>query len=62
MTEQEKRELVRLLWKYQMELMEIDEKNSGVEYFYRICGVKAQFNHARCIANRLSCEVGQDIL
>nr|DAP09003.1 MAG TPA: hypothetical protein [Caudoviricetes sp.] len=62
MTGQEKRELVRLLWKYQMELMEVDEKNSGVEYFYRICGVKAQFNHARCIANRLSCEVGQDIL
>lgn len=58
MTEQEKRELMKLLLKYQMELLEIDEEN----YYHRTHGVTAQFNHARCIANRLSYEVEQDII
>lgn len=62
MTEQEKRELVKLLWKYQMDLLEIDEENRGMGRYGRTHGVKAQFNHARCIANRLSYDAEQDII
>lgn len=62
MTEQEKRELVKLLRKYQMDLLDIDEENRGMGRYGRTHGVKAQFNHARCIANRLSCDTEQDII
>lgn len=62
MTKRDKRELVKLLWKYQMELLEIDEENCDTDYYHRTHGVKAQFNHARCIANRLSYDAEGDIL
>lgn len=61
----EKQELVRLLNIYQQELlMENDSnikiKRTGEGYFKQ--GVRAQYNHARCIATRLSCQIGNEIL
>jgi hypothetical protein len=62
MTKQERRKLVKLLWKYQMDLLDIDEENRGKGLYDRTLGVKAQFNHARCIVNRLSYDAEQDII
>lgn len=62
MTEQEKRELVKLLRKYQMDLLDIEEENRCMGRHDRNPDVKAQFNHARCIVNRLSYDVEQDII
>lgn len=54
--------MVKLLWKYQMDLLDIDEENRGMGRYDRTLGVKAQFNHARCIVNRLSYDAEQDII
>lgn len=66
MTDQEKIQLIKLLNQYQYELL--DSKNIitygsstyGFSKRYK-CGTKAQYNHARCIANKLSTELGKDI-
>ena len=62
MTEREKRELVKLLWKYQMELLDADDKNSSNDASERVYGVKAQFYHANCVASWLSTEVERTLL
>lgn len=69
MTLQEISELVRLLNIYQMEMLEQNQKNIeeskrnrrweiGSELVY---GVKAQYNHARCITRKLSVEIGKEL-
>lgn len=61
MTDNDKRTLIKLLNDYQYEL--IDKKNlykMNFTYYYPK-GTKAQYNHARCIANKLSTELGKDI-
>nr|DAQ25006.1 MAG TPA: hypothetical protein [Bacteriophage sp.] len=62
MTEQEKRELVKLLWKYQMELLDADDENRSKDASERTYGVKAQFYHANCVASWLSTEVERTLL
>ena len=57
MTEQERRELVKLLWKYQMELLDADDKNRSNDASERVYGIKVQFYHANCVATWLSTEV-----
>ena len=67
----EKQELVRLLGLYQNELLMENEENLKkkmrsnespkkvvTDYSY---GVKAQYEHARIIAKRLSIEIGKEI-
>lgn len=62
MNNQEKRLLIKLLNKYQYELL---DGNNIITYGFSNerykCGTKAQYNHARCIANKLSTELGKDI-
>lgn len=62
MTEQEKRELVKLLWKYQMELLDEDDENRSKDASKRTYGVRVQFNHANCLANWLSNKVENEHL
>lgn len=62
MTEQERRELVKLLWKYQMELLDADDENCSKDASERTYGVKVQFHHADCVANWLSSEVERGLL
>ena len=67
MTSNEKIELYRLLQKYMTDLLDDDhENNKNYESRKRngwqsdnqpISGVKAQFNHARCIMNRLGVQI-----
>lgn len=72
MTLSEKSELLRLLQLYQDDLLRKNRENiQSVEsmskegkgkweagYFY---GIKAQYNHARLIARKLSVEVSKDV-
>ena len=72
MTLSEKSELLRLLQLYQddrlrktrenLETADAVAKNSlsfmDASYFY---GIKAQYNHARLIARKLSVEIGKDL-
>lgn len=68
MTLKEKQDLVRLLNKYQSELMQMNDENieeserqtqrGEGEYHY---GVKAQFEHARLIAAKMSVEIGREL-
>ena len=64
MTLSEKSELLRLLQLYQDDLLRKNRvaKNSlsfmDASYFY---GIKAQYNHARLIARKLSVEIGKDV-
>ena len=63
----DKKTLYRLLNEYMIDLLELDDKNIENEKDRNkrgclienepISGVKAQFNHARCIARRLSVEI-----
>lgn len=63
MTEQERRELVKLLWKYQMELLDADDENRSKDASERTySGVKVQFHHANCLANWLSNKVENEHL
>lgn len=58
----EKQELVRLLNLYQVELLKQNHKNienGRTEYF--VPGVKAQYEHARIIASKLSVEIGKKV-
>ena len=62
MTLQEKSELVRLLNLYQADLLNQNRKNienGRTEYF--VPGVKAQYEHARVIAAKLSVEIGKSV-
>ena len=62
MTNQEKRLLIKLLNKYQYELLDgMNLITYGFTNERYKCGTKAQYNHARCIANKLSTELGKDI-
>lgn len=56
MTSKEKRQLIYLLNKYQNELLQ-DVNLSRYNY-----GKKAQYNHARILANRLSCERESEVI
>nr|DAG67719.1 MAG TPA: hypothetical protein [Caudoviricetes sp.] len=72
MTLTEKSELLRLLQLYQDDLLRKNRENIQsaesmskegkgkweAEYFY---GIKAQYNHARLIARKLSVEVSKDV-
>lgn len=72
MTLSEKSELLRLLQLYQDDLLRKNRKNietadavakdslsfMDASYFY---GIKAQYNHARLIARKLSVEIGKDV-
>lgn len=58
----EKQELVRLLNLYQADLLNQNRKNienGRTEYF--VPGVKAQYEHARIIAAKLSVEIGKSV-
>lgn len=70
----EKQELIRLLNKYQNELLEENSRNFEREIKrkendserwkvenFPVAGIKAQYNHARCIVRKLSVEVEKDI-
>lgn len=62
MTLQEKSELVRLLNLYQADLLKQNQKNiktGRTESF--VCGIKAQYEHARIISTKLSVELGKGI-
>lgn len=66
MTNQEKSMLVHLLNVYQHELISAPTECKytdmyGVKHHGYKQGTKAQYNHARCIANKLSTELGKDI-
>ena len=65
----EKQELVRLLHLYQDELIQANEANiresqkhpeKKLPGSYKL-GVKAQFEHARIIATKLSVEIGREM-
>lgn len=72
MTLSEKSELLRLLQLYQDDLLRKNRENIqtanavakdnlsslDASYFY---GIKAQYNHARLIARKLSVEIGKDL-
>lgn len=72
MTLSEKSELLRLLQLYQDDLLRKNRENiqtadaiakdslsfMDASYFY---GIKAQYNHARLIARKLSVEIGKDV-
>lgn len=62
MTEQERHELVKLLWKYQMELLDEDDENRSKDASERIYGVKVQFHHADCLSSWLSSKVERELL
>lgn len=68
---EDKKTLYRLLSEYMVDLLKLDEENikrrkdrkeNGwkVEN-YPISGVKAQFNHARCIYNKLGVEIENEV-
>lgn len=61
MTMKDKRELVRLLHLYEAELLAIDEKNTKADYFDKVAGVKAQYDHARIISTKLSTQISKHI-
>ena len=54
----EKQELVRLLHLYMDDIVAADVKNSTENYTF---GLKAQYEHARIIATKLSVEIGKNI-
>ena len=69
---EDKKALYRLLNEYMSDLLELDKENIKrrkdrkehgwqVEN-YPISGVKAQFNHARCISNKLGVEIENEML
>lgn len=68
MTVKDKQELVRLLHLYMADLVKANEENideaNRVEHKwsgnYKL-GLKAQYEHARILATRLSVEVGKEI-
>lgn len=70
MTLKDKMELVRLLNLYQSDLLDANEANIKEAEKYAsgdrwkgnyTFGIKAQFEHARCIAQRLSVEINNNL-
>lgn len=71
MTDKDKRQLVVLLRRYQVELLDADESNKEAEkkyakwtqefYNHYKSGIKAQYDHARIIADRLDKEISEGI-
>lgn len=68
MTLLEKQQLVRLLNLYQADLLKLNEENikEAKRHEKRYMGtyhlgVKAQYEHARIIANKLSVEIGKEM-
>ena len=70
MTLKDKMELVRLLNLYQNDLLDANEANIKEAAKYErgdkwkgdyTFGIKAQFEHARCIAQRLSVEINKSL-
>lgn len=59
MTIQDKKELVRLLHEYMNQIIIDDRLNTKENY--KSAGLKAQYEHARIIATKLSIEVGKSI-
>jgi hypothetical protein len=65
----EKQELVRLLNLYQADLLKDDEKNRKEFAAHKgrsweaeiVLGVKSQYKYARCIARKLSVQLGKEI-
>ena len=65
MTAKEQRQLYRLLQLYMAELIREDTFNREVRAPHKYLGrtgIKAQFNHARCIARRLGVKIEKEIL
>ena len=59
---EDKKLLVRLLYRYMEELMTADSKNrKGGRAVSYGAGIKSQYEHARIIAQKLSAEVGKAI-
>lgn len=68
---EDKKALYRLLNEYMSDLLELDKENikrrkDRKEHGWRvennpISGVKAQFNHARCICNELMVEIENEM-
>ena len=59
---QDKKTLFRLLNQYMVELMALDNVNQQKEKLSSFnVGIKAQFNHARCIAKKLGVEIEEQI-
>lgn len=59
---EDKKLLVRLLYRYMDELMVEDSKNrKGSRAVSYGIGIKSQYEHARIIAQKLSAEIGKDI-
>ena len=70
MTLHDKQELVRLLNIYQFELVEKDQENRDYRFKHKddryysgtlYSGVKAQYEHARCISRRLGVEINREL-
>ena len=71
MKTEDKKTLYRLLNEYMSDLLELDDENikrrkdrkeNGWQLKnYPISGVKAQFNHARCITRRLGVDIEKEI-
>lgn len=65
MTNDNKRLLVSLLREYQNDLLKADKRNQIKSNDHKwneiIHGVKAQYNHARVIADRLDVEIGNEM-
>lgn len=64
MTDKDKQELVRLLALYQADLLNKNQQNIARATTKRdsyIYGIKAQYNHARCIIRKLSVEIEHDV-
>lgn len=69
---EDKKALYRLLSEYMSDLLELDKENikrrkDRKEHEWQIennpiSGVKAQFNHARCICNKLMVEIENEII
>ena len=58
MKTKEKQELVRLLHLYMDDIVTANAKNSTENF---TAGLKAQYEHARIIATKLSVDVGKEI-
>ena len=58
MKSKEKQELVRLLHLYMDDIVMANNKNTRDQF---TSGLKAQYEHARIIATRLSVDIGKEI-
>ena len=76
MTVEEKQDLVRLLRRYQEDMLELNNQNIELQAKYEATkdncwatsilwemksGLKAQYEHARLIINKIDVEIGREI-